>query len=842
MAKIWQHSWKGSQPSREQGETGKRGAALLRISLLMRPRWFKVLADLWGNKVRTLLVVASVSVGLFAVGMIATIHTILSEDMRAGYAAVNPANILVNGNNLNDDIVEAVRKVDGVSGAEAVHSMDLMVRTGPDEWSRISVQGFPDFKKSHINQVALVKGVWPPQKHQIVVERTKLGEVLAGGTGGLGGPVTIKLPDGKIRSLPLAGVVHDQTVGIASTGGGFFMAPIEGYVDNDTAEWLGQTLPDRYNVLYVTVKADNDNEAHLRDVANAVNKVIEDNGGLVYNAMIRGSSDHPNGAYVDAITGVLFLLGLLVVFLSGFLITNTLSALLNQQSQQIAIMKTVGARSKQVIGVYMALIAGFGLLALLLALPLSREAAFQLLAFLSVKINFDVLAYRTVLSAVIMQIGIAMVVPQLAGILPVLNGASRSVQEALRGTLVESDPMRRGWLDRNLARIKKLSRPVLISLRNTFRHKGRLGLTLLTLTLGGAIFIATFNVQASLESYIRKLGHYFMADVNLTMTGPYRIATIQEMLRQVPGVGAVEGWAYARCELLLDNDKAGDAVQLLGPPVTSTLIQPILIKGRWITPADGNAIVLSERFLSRYPNLQMGDTLRLRVNGDKTDWVVVGFFQLAGKSAGFVAYTGYDYLANLIHQPNRAVTFRVTADRPGLALAEQRALGSRIEAYLQAYGYKVTEVSAGQSLVNNSASGLNTLTTFLLIMAVLTAIVGSIGLMGTMSMNVMDRTREIGVMRAIGASDRAVMNLVMLEGVLIGLISWVLGTLLAVPISKLLSDTIHMAVFDARSEFTFTPTGPLAWLGVVLLLSIMASVIPARSAARLTIREALAYE
>jgi putative ABC transport system permease protein len=111
-----------------------------------------------------------------------------------------------------------------------------------------------------------------------------------------------------------------------------------------------------------------------------------------------------------------------------------------------------------------------------------------------------------------------------------------------------------------------------------------------------------------------------------------------------------------------------------------------------------------------------------------------------------------------------------------------------------------------------------------------------------MSMNVMDRTREIGVMRAIGASDRAVMNMVIVEGMLIGMISWLLSTIVAIPISKLMSDTIHVAVFDARAEFAFTAVGPLSWLILVVILSILASVLPARNAARLTIREALAYE
>jgi putative ABC transport system permease protein len=120
--------------------------------------------------------------------------------------------------------------------------------------------------------------------------------------------------------------------------------------------------------------------------------------------------------------------------------------------------------------------------------------------------------------------------------------------------------------------------------------------------------------------------------------------------------------------------------------------------------------------------------------------------------------------------------------------------------------------------------------------------VGSIGLAGTMSMNVMERTREIGVMRAIGASNGILMSMVMVEGVLIGLISWLLGSLLAFPISKLMADSISLALFDAPSNLGFTPTGFLIWLVVVVILSILASVMPARSAARLTIREVLAYE
>jgi len=114
--------------------------------------------------------------------------------------------------------------------------------------------------------------------------------------------------------------------------------------------------------------------------------------------------------------------------------------------------------------------------------------------------------------------------------------------------------------------------------------------------------------------------------------------------------------------------------------------------------------------------------------------------------------------------------------------------------------------------------------------------------MGTMSMNVMERTREIGVMRAIGATDRQVMNQVLAEGMLIGLISWVLAFGLAFPISYLMSYTVNYSIFGIPGRFAFDVSGVFIWLAIVVVLSLVASFLPARHAARLTIREVLAYE
>ena len=237
-------------------------------------------------------------------------------------------------------------------------------------------------------------------------------------------------------------------------------------------------------------------------MSTLISNEIENDGYTIYSTVERASNNHPNSVYVQAISSVLFLLGLMVVFLSAFLITNTLSALLNQQMHQIGVMKTIGGRRGQIVGIYMLLIFIFGLVAFLISVPVSGQAAYTLLENLTFAINMDLQGFRYIPIAIFLQFVIALIVPPAAGFIPILQGTRVSVVEALSGYSQPRLNKRKHWIDRLLESIRGLSRPQLISLRNTFRRKWRLLLTLVTLTLGGAIFIATFNVQGSLNNYI----------------------------------------------------------------------------------------------------------------------------------------------------------------------------------------------------------------------------------------------------------------------------------------------------------------------------------------------------
>ena len=133
----------------------------------------------------------------------------------------------------------------------------------------------------------------------------------------------------------------------------------------------------------------------------------------------------------------------------------------------------------------------------------------------------------------------------------------------------------------------------------------------------------------------------------------------------------------------MPDGSIGERISLLAPPAGSKLVNPVLLEGRWLETGDTNAIAVNERFREVFPDLKVGDTLRAKIAGKETDLVVVGFFQLAGKSGGYVAYTTYDFLSNQIHEVNRAQLFRVTANRAGLSLSQQEALGRDLEKHLK---------------------------------------------------------------------------------------------------------------------------------------------------------------
>jgi putative ABC transport system permease protein len=794
---------------------------------MLSPRWRKVWRDLWSNKTRTILVVISIAVGIFAIGIVAGSRVVLSRDFSESYAAVTPASATLVIESFDDDLIQTIRRMPEVRLAEGRRRLTARVKIGPDQWRTLQMVALGDFTDITINKLRLVRGVWPPPKRELLLERSALSLLAAD----VGSEVVVELADGTQRTLGVAGLAHDL-----SQPATFFTNAINAYVSLDTIEWLGE--PHTYNELSVVINGETHTRAEVERIIAKVRDKIEKSGYTIIQTTVPVPHQHPLDSMIRALILILGTLGFLSLFLSVFLVLNTISALLTQQVRQIGVMKAVGARADQVARMYIGMVLVFGALSLIVAVPLGLFGTRAITAFIAGLLNFDVTTVGLPVQVLGLQAVTAIVVPPLAALWPILKGARITVREAIASYGVESGGFGTGPIDALVSRVRIFSRPLLLSLRNTIRRKARLSLTLATLTLSGAIFIAVASVRASALLSIDETISTWNHQLRVTFSQTYRIERLVSEALAFPGVVRAEGWLVKTGLPQRPDGSEGNSMIITALPAATDLYRPRLREGRWLQPGDANAIVIDSGILKDEPELTVGSTLVLKIDGREIVFQVVGI--VMGQMQGAVAYVDYPsfvYAAREAGRANRlAIALASSSD------ADETRLAQTVEQQLQATGLRVrlTETRADLRLL--TTTHYNVVILLLLIMAIVLGVVGGLGLMGTMSLNVLERTREIGLMRAIGASNQAILQIVIVEGILIGVFSWFLGLILAFPLSKVLSDAVGIAMLQVPLSYTFSFGGVLLWLGLVIVLAAVASSLPAWNASRLTVKDVLAYE
>lgn len=802
---------------------------------MLRPRWRKVMRDLWLNKGRTLLVVLSIAVGVFAVGTIASSQIILSRDLTESYLATNPASgILFTFDTFGEDVIKAVERMAEVEEAEGRQRALVRIQTGPDEWRIAWLYAIPDFDDIKISRFEPQAGAWPPPDKELLIERSALGLLQAE----LGDVVQVKTPDGKVRGMRIAGLAHDLNAQLFVFDGEAY-----GFITLETLEWLGQTQD--FNELHFVVAGRPTDRAYIQQVANKVQDKVEAGGRTVLFTFVPQPGQAPLNFLIQVISIIMGVLAVLSLLLSGFLVINTISALLAQQIRQIGMMKAIGARTRHLLLMYLVTVAIFGLLALGLAVPLGVIGTFYFTRFIAGFLNFDVTHLRLPPEVLLVEVAVGLIVPLVAGLVPIWFGTRVTVQTAISNYGLGQGRFGTGWVDRLLLKIQRLtflqrhlSRPLLLSLRNTFRRKMRLTLTMLTLVFGGAIFITIFTLRVSLLDTLHDWLAYFQYDVAIHFQRDYRVERLVTETLSIPDVVEAEPWGFYNTRRERPDGSHSDSIILFAPPANTRLVKPTMIEGRWLRPTDQNAVVINSIVLRDEPDLKMGSEIILKIGGQEEKWQIVGV-----ATGGFpmaTMFANYPYFSQVAHTVGRAEWVFITTTRHDLAA--QTAVARALEGHFERIGFDIDATAKVVEEMAEVEAIFEVIVVLLLLMAVLLAVIGGLGLMGTMSINVLERTREIGVMRAIGASDRAVRRIFIVEGVLIGLLSWFIGAVLAYPLSRTLSDLIGNQFLHAPLNYTFSFTGVFIWLGVVIGLAALASFLPAWHASRLTVREVLAYE
>ena len=255
-----------------------------------------------------------------------------------------------------------------------------------------------------------------------------------------------------------------------------------------------------------------------------------------------------------------------------------------------------------------------------------------------------------------------------------------------------------------------------------------------------------------------------------------------------------------------------------------------------LTSGDADAIVINTALARKSTLMRVGNTITMRTGPVDSDWKVVGISRETFSPP--VAYIPLSFIQQ--RHPGMANSLRLALARTDSDSIDSLKL--QLDKNLESEGIRARTAVSKEDTRFAFDQHMIMIYIFLIVMSVIIGGVGTLGLMTTMSVNVLERRREMGVLRAIGATPRMLALIVLSEGLVVGFLSWIIAAVAAWPIGKVAGDVIVGLLFKDGMKFVFEPIGLLVWLLASLIFSAAATLFPAWRASRSTVRESLSYQ
>jgi putative ABC transport system permease protein len=797
------------------------------------PRWVKILNDIWGNKTRSMLVVFSIAVGVGVVGMINNARYLIERDIYTPYSAGNPAEVSLYISPFQEDLAHAVEGMREVKDAQPRQVVSTNLIRPDGKTVTLVLSAVPDYNDISVNIPTPEEGSAIPKLRQVVLERQAADKLNIH----VGDTILVELPDDGQYELQVSGINHDiydfpYLVSSKATG----------YINQETLQWMGQTIA--FNKLDIVVAGSNLERNHVLDVAaKARDRVIQPAGYVVGSIEIPGMDSDPGEFWAQNQIGgfmlILQIMSVAAIFLSGGLVINTITAILTQQVKQIGIMRSVGAVPNQITLLYIVNVLVLSILGLLIAIPLGWLGSGLLAEWAGNFLNFTITKWDLYFPVALLQTVLALIVPVGVALYPIIAGTTISVYQAIYQQGLVQDGQK-AWVEKMLSKLAFLSPPTVLSILNTFRNIPRLAFTLVTLTLAGATFVATFSTRSSLNAQVEQIGRYVYYDVAIDVKNGISRYTAEREAKRIPGVVAAEGWVIETGMIKHDDGSEGEEIQVYGIPYDSIMIQPKLIKGRWLTEGDAWQVVVNQDLLQS-EDVKVGDQINVEVQGVEREMQIVGITTKTLR--GSRAYMNYAMFSKLTGRNDEVSQVRIRTNLKKLALpAKQEEMAKLVEERFSNAGLSDSNAQTNFQVFGYFSEPFKILLTLLMVMAGVLGLVGGLSLAGTMSINVMERTREIGVLRSVGASNETIRKVVVVEGIGIAVLSWLLVVLISGPSSASLASAVIYTVLGTRPTIRFSIFGLILWLVIVAVIGAVSSLTPAQNAVSLTVREVLDYE
>ncbi|HEV7671875.1 MAG TPA: FtsX-like permease family protein [Thermoanaerobaculia bacterium] len=764
----------------------------------MRYQILKAWRDVRTGGGKSLLVIFALALGLWGVGSVGVAYRVLSRDLRQNFLGTVPPHAIVTFQEPGRlDLGKLLSRPEIEAAGWRDHAL-LRIEVRPDVWVPLSLYGADDFTQASIAKVRLESGAASSAVGSIRIERNgrRISNLDTGSV------ARVRTGDRNL-AVPVSGLVFDP-----GQAPGTQDHVIYAYTDPRTFSALSGEIPGRRLLIrWRNVHSKADVEKALATLRAS----WEGTGPTAASVNVPAFLEHPHQWQLNLLIAIIGTIGLLAFLLSSVLVSQVVAALLAKQTRQVGILKAVGATRSRIMRIYALYLGLFAVASGLVAIPLAVATGYGFSKFCAAMLNFEILTTRLPGDVLVALILAALVLPFLFAGPTLLRAGRISVREAIAEPRIR---MRR-----------RLSKRMVVSVLAT--------------ALGVAIFSTGFNIRQSLFDFLTSTRDSMRFDLQVATTRPVPREAFSRALAGLSGIDRTEAWSGGKGELQTQGTGTSDGIGIVALPLDSRMVALRMVEGLWLESPSQPEAVLNQAALHLFHQPKMGQVLSLRIEGKERQARLVGIVEEIDKPKVYLAQTFYDRWANPEHRVDSLLLTAKDQSFRGVM-----ALKKEIERAVAASDLPVLFVMSRAERTKIIADHLNIILMTLLILAFLVLWVAALGMASATSITVMERTREIGVLRAIGATPQRILRRFVTEGMTTNLAGLALGLILSWPLSRVASAFFGKLMLGegAVLRYAFSPIGFAITVATSIVFGLLATRLPAGAAVRISTREALAYE
>ncbi|MBN1389016.1 MAG: FtsX-like permease family protein [Candidatus Thermoplasmatota archaeon] len=789
----------------------------------------KSFRDLKQRKARSVFTILTIMLGVAALGMFG-VMPLVDQAMQDEIRDSNMHDVLLrfNDTELDHDILGSLDDLDNVRSSEAMFILYTRIYIG--ERRNIAwVVGVPDLRNMSVDRISIEKGHAPTAGNGgLLMERSNIDLDLL--SSGIDSQVRMYDSSGDIREMNIMGIAHNPY---------FSGKPFEQiamfYTDLETVHDLANASG--YNMLSIDlIGSGNDKALGTIEDVNTTLTDRTDFTGFTQLPQIRQPGDWQLKKLLESVGSLFNVIAYLVLFCGLFLIANTMHTMITEQRREIAQMKAIGATGPQVGRSYLttSLIMGVigSLLGTILGLFITIGMAGMFGSMVGIRVGFDVH-----LPTVLIGFLTGCTVTVLASTPALLIALRIRIREGMEGCGISSS-YGSSFMDRLLVRTGFKTVPMVaqMGLRNSSRRKGRSVSTILQVALAVGMLLGVITSVVAMADEIDREYSSITYDIQTTCQeeGANPLTeSVGSIIGSIPGVLLAE--PYLSTMIGLDDY---DTIALGYVHDTESIDLDLAIcSGRWFTKEeeDQNAhVILLNKRLAASIGAEVGDSVMVRTRAGTFPFEVVGIGIQVYQEAYIPLKTvqdimGYDGIVSGFN------IFTESKDHSEIDL-----VATLIEDNLVARDY----------LVNNQiwyitskqvTRGADTTEIMMIASGALIVFVTMIGLMSMLTMNIIERTREIGILRCIGSSTASILSVFGMEGLVIALLGWVVGLPAGYLVQIILT---HSITSSSGMEIPYIFPLKFVLLSIVVTIAVTVLIIQPSlwRAGRLRPGEALRYQ